>query len=274
MAHRTTMRRVSGPRATLRATIRATAIGTLASLPLLAACSPDHLYANRGNALQATKATLNDTRLTYRSADPGRAVLGRLRGGERGEAIARERYEDARTPHCDDPLVLNRIKLRTPKETHLTTRHPLYVEEFGHARENRYVPRHGRNQIAQRFCQVAATLSDHSHRTIYYVVETPMGFAGIGHNMEFCIAGLDPWYVHGHRCSSLRHQGPAKAEPLPEERHYGRHPAWDKRPVPLHAPGPADHPRVTSKDGYVYKGEPHPPRRGLLGWLKGHPRAR
>lgn len=245
MAHRTTRRRVSGPRATRRTSLRATAIGTLASLPLLAACSPDHLYANRGNALQATKATLNDTRLTYRSADPGRAVLGRLRGGERGEAIARERYEDARTPHCDDPLVLNRIKLRTPKETHLTTRHALYVEEFGHARENQYVPRHGRNQIAQRFCQVPATLSDHSHRTIYYLVETPMGFAGIGHNMEFCIAGLDPWYVHGSHCSSLRQQGPRKAEPLPEEKHYGTHPSRDERRIALDFSGDDKHPHAT-----------------------------
>ena len=139
------------------------------------------------------------------------------------------------------------------------------------------MPRHGRNQIGQRFCKVPVTLSDHSHRTVYYVTETPMGFAGVGHNMEFCIAGLDAWYVHGSHCSSLRHQGPADAEALPGERHYGRHPAWDDRAVKLHPAGRSEpyHP-VTSKDGYVAKGhvDPHPPRGGLLGWLKGHRRAK
>ena len=118
------------------------------------------------------------------------------------------------------------------------------------------------------------TAVDHRKRTIYYVVETPMGFAGVGHNTEFCIAGLDPWYVHGHHCSSLRHQGPAHAEPLPDERHYGRHPAWDKRSVKLHPAGRAEtHHPVTSKDGYVAKGHVAP-RRGLFGWLKGHHRAK
>ena len=252
------------------ARMRAALIGAMALAPLVAACSPDHLYSNRGNAWQATKATWNDTRLSFRDPDPARYLTSRL-PGETGRQARNERYEDARTPHCGDPLVLNRIKLRTPKETHLTTRHARYVERFGRARENQYVPRRGRNQIAQRFCQVSATLSDHSHRTIYYVVETPMGFAGVGHNMEFCIAGLDPWYVHGHRCSSLRHQGPAVTEPLPRERHYGKHPAWDKRPIELHpADRAAGHPQVVSKGDAAG----HSPRPGLLGWLKGRARAK
>ena len=239
-------------------------IGALALAPLIAACSPDHLYSNRGNAIEATRATYSDTRLSFRNADPKRYALSRL-PTERGRAAREERYEDARTPHCDDRFVLNRLRLRVPKETHLTTSHARYVEKLGHPHQTTYVPRHGRNQIAQRFCRVSATLSDHSHRTIYYVVETPMGFSGVGHNVTFCIAGLDPWYVHGSHCSSLRQQGPRKADALPEERHYGTHPSRDERRVELDFSG----------DKGVAKGKhrPHQPRTGgdrrnLLDWWR------
>ena len=241
-------------------------IGALALAPLVAACSPDHLYANRGNAIEATRATYSDTRLTYRNADPKRYALSRL-PTERGRQAREERYEDARTPHCDDRFVLNRLRLRVPKETHLTTHRARYVEKLGHPRQTSYVPRHGRNQIAQRFCTVSATLSDHSHRTIHYVVETPMGYAGVGHNVTFCIAGLDPWYVHGSHCSSLRHQGPRKADPLPEQRHYGTHPSRDERRVELDFSGDPKKHRPTAH-------APRHPRAGgdrpdLLDWWRG-----
>ena len=264
------MTRTRTPRTTRPPLGRKAIVVALALAPLLAACSPDHLYANRGNAIEATRATYNDTRLSYRNADPGRYALSRL-PGERGERAREERYEDARTPACDDRFALNRIRLRTPKETHLTTHRALYVEQLEHPRERGFTPRHGRNQIAQRFCEVSATLSDHSHHTIHYVVETPMGFAGVGHNVTFCIAGLDPWYVHGHRCSSLRHQGPRKAEPLPEERHYGTHPSRDDRRVELDFSGdPERHPDRHPKHPRRADGE----RPGLGDWLRDRRRAK
>ena len=199
------------------------AVATILASGLLAACSPDHLVAWDGRPVPATLATYEDTRLSYRNPDPGRALKATL-PGRFGRKARRERYEDARTPACDDRFVLRHIERRTPLETRAQSHHPLTITHFGHPSQSQYQPRWGRNQIAQRFCHVRATFSDHKKRTIYYVVETPMGFAGVGHNVTYCIAGLDPWYVHGGHCSSLRQQGPMVKDPLPEEKSGPRGP--------------------------------------------------
>ena len=202
---------------------RTTILGaTLATVAALSGCSPDHLQAWDYDAPPAVIATYEDTRMSYRNADPGRALKAVL-PGRHGREARRERYEDTRTPQCDDRFVLRHIERRTPIETRNVTHNPLTIRHFEAAHESQYVPRHGRNQIAQRFCRVRATFSDHKKRAIFYVVETPMGFAGVGHNVTYCIAGLDPWYVHGHDCSSLRQQGPAHARPLPEPKKDHKH---------------------------------------------------
>ena len=197
-------------------------VGLALGLLALSACSPDHFAAWDGRPAPATIATYEDTRLAYRNADPKRALSAML-PGEKGRAARQERYEDARTPACDDKFVLRHIERRTPIETRAQSHHPLTITHFEHPRQTQYAPRGGRNQIGQRFCRVRATFSDHKKRAIFYVVETPMGFAGVGHNVTYCIAGLDPWYVHGHHCSSLRQQGPAHAEPLPTKRKDHKH---------------------------------------------------
>lgn len=131
----------------------------------------------------------------------------------------------AELPHCGDELVLRRIARRVPAEMRNTLHRHLAVVEFEHPHQTSHVsadhavverevhhPKLGRlvkkevvgkRQVSQRFCRVRALFSDHRKRNVHYVIETPMGFAGIGHNVTFCVAGLDPWYVHGRHCSSL-----------------------------------------------------------------------
>jgi hypothetical protein len=41
-------------------------------------------------------------------------------------------------------------------------------------------------------------------RDIWYLIEIPMGFAGVGSNVEFCVAGFDRWNVYGGGCRVLR----------------------------------------------------------------------
>ena len=130
------------------------------------------------------------------------------------------------TPHCDDPLVLNRIERRAPREILKVSHKHLEIVEFRHPVQTKFSPANfeiadiekhvpklgfvtkrdivGKHQLSQRFCRVRAMFSDHHERTIYYVTETPMGFAGVGHNVTYCVSGLDPWRVHGGHCSSLR----------------------------------------------------------------------
>ena len=200
----------------------------LCAVAALSACSPDHLYSWRGRPVQATVATYEDTRLAYRNGSDPKLAAQALLPTEAGKRARKLRYEDTRTPHCDDKFVLAHIKRRTPLETWNTTHETRYIESFGHAVQREYQPRQGRNQIAQRFCTVNALFSDHKHRKIDYVIETPMGFAGVGHNVTYCIRGLDPWYVHGGHCSALRDQGPVVHTQLPEAKHRSDHPAWRK----------------------------------------------
>ena len=214
--------RVSSKAAMLRLASAIVACGTVS------ACSPDHLYSYRGDVGQATVATYEDTRLAYRNGSDPKLAAKALLPTEKGTEARRLRYENARTPHCGDKFVLKHIKRRTPLETWYTIHKPRYIESFGHPRERQFVPRQGRNQIAQRFCTVTALFSDHKHRKIDYVVETPMGFAGVGHNVTYCIRGIDPWYVHGGHCSALREQGPAYHTELPEQKHRAKHPAQRK----------------------------------------------
>ena len=205
---------------------RGTVAATMGAVLALSACSPDHLYSWRGRPLQASVATYEDTRLAYRNGSDPKLAAQALLPTEKGKEARRRRYEDTRTPHCGDKFVLAHIKRRTPLETWNTTHETRYIKSFGHPTERQFQPRQGRNQIAQRFCTVTAQFSDHKHRTIDYVVETPMGFAGVGHNVTYCIRGIDPWYVHGSHCSSLREQGPIVHQPLPEKKERSTHPAW------------------------------------------------
>ena len=50
-----------------------------------------------------------------------------------------------------------------------------------------------------------AAMSDGHTRTVWYLVEYDMGFAGIfGDSVEFCVSGLDRWDVYDSYCRVLR----------------------------------------------------------------------
>lgn len=58
--------------------------------------------------------------------------------------------------------------------------------------------------IARRYCGATARLSDGRKRYVWYLIENPMGYAGVGNNVEFCVTGFDRWYVYSGRCRVLR----------------------------------------------------------------------
>jgi hypothetical protein len=62
----------------------------------------------------------------------------------------------------------------------------------------------GPTPIARRYCQGNAYLADGKKSTIYYLVESMMGLAGTGYNVEFCLAGHDPWRVYDGNCRVLK----------------------------------------------------------------------
>ncbi|MCU0832485.1 MAG: hypothetical protein MUC58_13425 [Rhizobiaceae bacterium] len=58
--------------------------------------------------------------------------------------------------------------------------------------------------IARRYCGATAHMNDGRKRTLFYLIEDGMGFAGYGDHVEFCINGLDPLRAYGGHCRVLR----------------------------------------------------------------------
>jgi hypothetical protein len=106
---------------------------------------------------------------------------------------------------CTDPGVLRFITGRFEYKAANYIRQNLSIYEIGKMQLSRYEPFNDYMSSVQReYCVASATLTDGSRRPLLYVIETPWGFAGVGRNIEFCIPGLDPWYVYGDSCDSLR----------------------------------------------------------------------
>ncbi len=68
----------------------------------------------------------------------------------------------------------------------------------------RYTVFSGPSTIRHRHCRASAVMTNGDRRTVFYTVSAGMGFASIGNGVDFCLAGLDPWRVHGAACQSLR----------------------------------------------------------------------
>ena len=63
--------------------------------------------------------------------------------------------------------------------------------------------------IPRRWCEAKVTLSDGSRSTLTWVITYGAGFAGPGlayipDDVEFCVAGHDPWRVHDGNCRTTR----------------------------------------------------------------------
>ena len=79
------------------------------------------------------------------------------------------------------------------------------ISDFRRISETRYKPQiHDERPIDRRYCHAKADLSDGHSRDVWYVIERPAGFAGIGSNVEFCVSGFDRWNVYDGRCRVLR----------------------------------------------------------------------
>lgn len=63
--------------------------------------------------------------------------------------------------------------------------------------------------IPRRWCEAKVTLSDGTRSTLTWVIAYGAGFAGPGlayipDEVEFCVAGHDPWRVHDGTCRTTR----------------------------------------------------------------------
>lgn len=107
---------------------------------------------------------------------------------------------------CDNPHVLRRISKRFQILDANVLQAGLSIDEIFDIRENgfNFTPETEIQLIERRFCQGRAAMSDGKTRSIWFLIERGQGFASIGNNVEFCIAGLDPWRIYGAHCRSVR----------------------------------------------------------------------
>ncbi|MBW3098735.1 hypothetical protein [Pseudohoeflea coraliihabitans] len=105
---------------------------------------------------------------------------------------------------CRDPKVLDYIQRRFVWTDEHVLKRGLRIEAIAQPHENRWQPASQTHLIPRLYCHARALMNDGRTRTVWYLVEGGMGFAGIRDNVEFCVAGLDPWKVYGAHCRSLR----------------------------------------------------------------------
>jgi capsid protein len=106
---------------------------------------------------------------------------------------------------CGQAWVLNTISRRFDYQVrHVPNLPDVSIIDFHRIHQNGYLPAQERWPIGRRYCGATVALSDGDHRAIWYLIEEGQGFASIGDNVEFCVAGFDRWMVYNGQCRVLR----------------------------------------------------------------------
>lgn len=105
---------------------------------------------------------------------------------------------------CGEQKILDYMARRFVWTDEHVLQRGLRIEDITHAHENKYRPANDTHLVGRRYCHATAWMNDGSKRTMWYLIEEGMGFAGVRDNVEFCISGLDPWHVYGAWCRSVR----------------------------------------------------------------------
>ncbi len=106
---------------------------------------------------------------------------------------------------CADARVLSKIEHRFRHQVrHVPHLPDVQIVGYAGLGQKRFLPKSERHPISRRYCHGTVDLSDGRRRSMWYLIEDPMGFAGIGSNVEFCISGFDRWLVYGGGCRVLR----------------------------------------------------------------------
>lgn len=115
--------------------------------------------------------------------------------------VARHTYD---VGVCGNPSVLGFITRRFDYKAANYLRANIAIAEIREMGQSRFEPRDYTHLVEREYCYATAVTTDGVRRPMWYLIERPWVFAGVGSNIEFCVGGLDPWYVYGANCASLR----------------------------------------------------------------------
>jgi hypothetical protein len=106
---------------------------------------------------------------------------------------------------CSHPRVLSRISRRFDYQVrHVPHLPDVAIESFHRIGQTRYLPARENRPVERRYCHARVALSNGKQRAVWYLLENPWGFAGVGTSVEFCVAGFDRWNVYNSNCRVLR----------------------------------------------------------------------
>lgn len=133
-------------------------------------------------------------------------VLAAVPVRDAGAADMIEGYVEVYSGVCANQRLLGTIQNRFRHQvTHVPNLPDVRIVDFQRIYEKRYLPAEEEWPIGRRYCAAKATLSDGHVRDVWYLVEEGQGFASIGDNVEFCVAGFDRWLVYNSPwCRVLR----------------------------------------------------------------------
>lgn len=129
-----------------------------------------------------------------------------------GAAQAADYLSDSGEPQavgeCAEPRYLAKITKGFDYQVkHVPNLPDVAITDFRDIHEHRYEPGYDETDsdapIARRYCGAKVVLSDGRSRDLWYLIESRMGFAGVGDNVEFCVSGFDRWHVYNGRCRVL-----------------------------------------------------------------------
>lgn len=107
--------------------------------------------------------------------------------------------------YCDTPSILSKIQSKFRHQAREVHHEPsLAINAFRKVHEHRHKSESEFSPVARRYCGATATLSDGRERYVWFLIENPAGFAGLGNNVEFCVTGFDRWNVYNGHCRILR----------------------------------------------------------------------
>lgn len=109
-----------------------------------------------------------------------------------------------RTPACNDDLILRSVFSRFTTYTPNVIGRPIAIVNIANINERRLEPKRRNWPVERRYCHANVTTDDGRQRDLWYLIEHPFAFAALGSSVNFCVSGLDPWYVNGADCASLR----------------------------------------------------------------------
>ncbi|HWU62525.1 MAG TPA: hypothetical protein VN112_10920 [Ensifer sp.] len=110
----------------------------------------------------------------------------------------------AGTTDCSDGSVLSFIDHRFDYKAHRYLQADLDIVGFDRVSNTHIDDRDETHPIQRVYCHAKVDMNDGRRRDLWYMIESGMGFAGLGERVRFCISGLDPWHVDGRDCRSVR----------------------------------------------------------------------